>query len=40
MSPIFQCFYIGCIGEKLRGTEMNQFHAADSVYQEAIQRKK
>lgn len=40
MSPMFQCFYIGGIGEKLRGAEINQFHAADSVYQEVIKRKK
>jgi len=39
MSPIFQWFCIGYTGEKLRGTEINQFHAADSVYQEVIQRK-
>lgn len=24
-SPIFQCFYITCIGEKLRGIELTNF---------------
>lgn len=40
MSPIFQWFYAGCIREKLRGTEINQFHAADSMYEEVAQKKK